>query len=196
VERVTAWAEKRTAPVVASVSMLVLVMAWSLLGHSILHGGPAKLLSPSDLWSLAASSSAIAHGHFSHIYAHNGALTSPPALVGALAVAHVAGGWGHPEDCVALALVVWAAIELERHGRAGGPRAALVASMVLGDRRVHHIALWWSAVMATLAVMLLSTGPSPRCWVALALWRRRPAPAGNLECEAMVEPLGAVGRRE
>jgi hypothetical protein len=426
-ERVTAWAEKRTAPVVATVAMLVLVMAWSLLGHSIRHGGPAKLLSPSDLWSLAASSSAIAHGHFSHIYVRNGALTSPPAfeialapvllagqalglsphlrvsgqplslwfvlgpaalllassalfavdavarwwrfsdgarmalaLVGALAVANVAGGWGHPEDCVALALVVWAALQLERNGRAGGPRAALllgigiafqpfailgvapvlarlgwrgaarlwwrlllpsllvlvpalaaephrtlfvlvrqpfqpryisytplthlapvigrgldgggptrlaatavaaclavlvcrrrhdlatvltmmavaflvrllletelnwyylwpvpalclllslrrsaarfglcsaalVASMVLGDRRVHHIALWWPAVMATLAVMLLSTGPSPRRWVALAFGRQGPAPAGNLECEAMVEPLGAVGRRE
>ena len=429
-ERVTVWAEERSAPVVGTVAMLVLVMAYSLLGHSVLHGGPAKLLSPSDLWSLAASSSALAHGHFSHIYMRNGALTSPPAfevvlapvllagqalglsphlrvsgqplslwfvlgpaallfassalfavdavarhwrfsdgtrmalaLVGALAVANVAGGWGHPEDCVAVALVVWAALELERHGRAGGPRAALllgvgiafqplallgvapvltrlgwrgaarlwwrlvlpslvvvvpalvaephrtlfvlvhqpfqpryisftplthlapvigpgldgggparlialalsaclavvvcrrrhdlatvltmttlaffirvlletelnwyylwpvpalclllslrrsrlrfglcsaalVATMVLGDRRVHHIALWWPALMALLAVMLLSTGPSPRRWaarVAPATGRHEHAPESTVECGAMVEPSGAVGRRE
>ncbi len=430
--RVTAWAEERHAPVVATVAMLVLVMAYSLLGQSVLHGGHAKLLSPSDLWSLAASSSALAHGHFSHIYVRNGALTSPPgfevvlapvllagqalglsphlrvagqplslwfvlgpaallfassalfavdavarhwrfsdgarmalALVGALAVANVAGGWGHPEDCVALALVVWAALALERRGRAGGPRAALllgvgiafqplallgvapvltrlgwrvarqwwrlalpsllvvspalvaephrtlfvlvhqpfqphyisftplthlapvigpgldgggparliaiavsaclavvvcrrrhdlttvltmttvaffirvlletelnwyylwpvpalclllslrrsrlrfglcsaslVAIMVLGNHKVHDIALWWPALMALLAIMLLSTGPAPRGWVALVArstrptGRHEPAAASTVECEAMVEPSGAVGRRE
>ena len=32
------------------------------------------------------------------------------ALVGAVAVGNVAGLWGHPEDCVALAMVVWAAL--------------------------------------------------------------------------------------
>ena len=41
-------------------------------------------------------------------------------------MANVVGGWGHPEDCVALALVTWAALEMERHGTAGGPRAALL----------------------------------------------------------------------
>ena len=89
--RVTVWAEERSAPVVATVVMLVLVMAYSLLGHSVLHGGPAKLLSPSDLWSLAASSSALAHGHFSHIYVRNGALTSPPAFEVVLAPVLLAG---------------------------------------------------------------------------------------------------------
>ena len=428
-ERVTAWAEERSAPVVATVAMLVLVVAYSLLGHSLLHGGPTKLLSPSDLWSLAASASALAHGHFSHVYVRNGALTSPPAfeavlapvllagqalglsphlrvageplslwfvlspaalvcassalfavdavarhwrfpdgarmalaLVGALGVANVAGGWGHPEDCVAVALVVWAALALERGGGArgrrtalllglgiafqplallgvapvltrlgwrdaarqwwrlvlpslvvvlpelvaephrtlfvlvhqpfqpryisftplthlapvigpgldgGGPArliavalsaclavvvcrrrhdlatvltmtavaffvrvlletelnwyylwpvpalclllslrrgrlrfalcsAALVATMVLGDHKVHDIALWWPALMGLLAVMALSTAPTPRRRVApvAVAPRHEPAPARTVECEAMVEPSGAVGRRE
>ena len=46
------------------------------------------------------------------------------ALVGALGVANVAGGWGHPEDCVAVAFVVWAALALERGGSVAAPRAA------------------------------------------------------------------------
>jgi hypothetical protein len=48
------------------------------------------------------------------------------ALAGALGVANVAGLWGHPEDCVAVAMVLWSALALERHGRTAGPRAALL----------------------------------------------------------------------
>ncbi len=190
--RVSLWAEQRNAPLVATIAMFAPVMAYSLLGHSGLHGGHFELVAPGDLWSLAASSSALAHGQFAHIYVPKGALTSPPALefvlapvelaaqalglaphfpgsqpfslwlvlgpaalllaspvlfavdavarywrlssgtrlglalVGALGVANVAGLWGHPEDCVAVAMVVWAALQLERHGGAAGPRAALL----------------------------------------------------------------------
>jgi hypothetical protein len=190
---ISAWVEERSAPVAATVMMLVGVMAFSLLGHAALHVGRGHLVSPSDLWSLAASSSAILHAHLADIYMRNGALTSPPALelvlvpvlalgqllglsphlhnsgeplslwfvlgpaavllastalfaidatarywgfsdgrrlvlalVGALGVANVAGGWGHPEDCVAVALVVWAALALERGGSDAAPRAALL----------------------------------------------------------------------
>ncbi len=424
---ISAWAEERSAPVAATVVMLVGVMAFSLLGHSALHIGKSNLVSPSDLWSLATSSAAILHAHLADIYRRNGALTSPPALelvlvpvlalgqlvglsphlhtsgeplslwfvlgpaavllastalfavdavarhwgfserrrlalalVGGLGVANVAGGWGHPEDCVALALVVWAALTMERGGSDAAPRAALllgvgiafqplallgvapvlarlswraaarlswrlalpsvavlipplvaethrtlfvlvrqpfqpkyisltpltrvapvigpglhgggptrliatalgaavairvchrthdldrvlamaavafflrvlletelnwyylwpvpalclvlslrrsmlrfalcttalVASMVLGDRRVHDIVLWWPALMATLVVMLASVGPSPRRWAALTTGRReRPGPAGAVECGAMV-PVDAGIRRE
>jgi hypothetical protein len=74
--------------------------------------------------------------------------------------------------------------------------AALVASMALGDRRVHDIALWWPALMATLVLMLLSVGPSPRRWLDLASGRREgPGPAGPVECEGMV-PVGAGLRPE
>jgi hypothetical protein len=46
------------------------------------------------------------------------------ALVSALGVANVAGVWGHPEDCVAVAMVVWAALAIERRPDTGGRRAA------------------------------------------------------------------------
>ena len=51
------------------------------------------------------------------------------ALVGALGVGNVVAGWGHPEDCVALAFVVWAALAMERRGLAGAPRAALLLGL-------------------------------------------------------------------
>jgi hypothetical protein len=190
-ERLSAWAERRAAPLMVTIAMLIAVMAYSLLFHPLFHVGKIKLLSPSDLWSLAKSSNAFLHGNFAHIYERNGSLTSPPAfeavlapiiglgeliglsphlhstgeplsmwlvlgpaalllastalfaidavarhwhfsdgkrialaLVGGVGVANVAGGWGHPEDCIAVAFVVWAALALERDGLRAAPRAA------------------------------------------------------------------------
>jgi hypothetical protein len=198
-ERISAWAEHRAAPVVATTTMLVVVMAYSLLGHPLLHIGRHALLAPSDYLSLVNSSSAILHGRFGLIYGNDAALVSPPALevvlvpvialghlvglspadrhlsgeplsmwlvtgpaavlmastvlfaldavarwwrltrrsrvalalAGALGVGNVVGGWGHPEDCVALALVVWAALALDRRGRAGAARAALLLGLAM-----------------------------------------------------------------
>ena len=48
--------EHRAAPVLATAAMLVVVMAFSLLGHVVLHIGRVGLLAPGDLWSLAGSS--------------------------------------------------------------------------------------------------------------------------------------------
>ncbi len=194
--RVAGWLENRTPPVVATVAMLVAVMAYSLMGHAVLHGGQDGLLSPSDLWSLAGSSSAVLHGDFAHVYMRHGALTSPPAfeialapvmalgellglsphlrvtgeplsmwlvlgpaavflastalfavdavarawgfseqrrlalaLVGGLGVANVVGYWGHPEDCIAVAFVLWAALSIERRGSAGASRTALLLGL-------------------------------------------------------------------
>jgi hypothetical protein len=233
--QVSDWVERRSSPVVAAMFLLVLIMAFSLFGHSALHVGHQKLASPSDLWSLASSSIAMLHGHFAHVYVKNGALSSPPALevvlapvlglgqlvglaphlrtageplslwfvlgpaaallastvlfaldavarhwglaerprlalalVGALGVADVAGGWGHPEDCVALAFVVWAALALERDG-AAAPRAALLLGLGiafqplavlgvapvlarLGWRRV--LGLSWRLALPSLAVII------------------------------------------
>ncbi len=173
--------------------MLVGGLAYSIFGLAAVHGGRLKLSAPSDLWDLAGSSSALVHGHFSYIYVHNGALTSPPAfefalapvillgqllglsrpvhqtgepiglwfllgpaailigssalfaidavarhwhfserdrlllaLCGGLAVANVVVGWGHPEDCVALSLLLWAALALEREGTSAAPKAAWI----------------------------------------------------------------------
>ena len=91
------------------------------------------------------------------------------ALVGALAVANVAGGWGHPEDCVAVALVVWAALELERRGRAGGPRAALLLGVGIAFQPLALLGvvpvltrlgwrgaarLWWRLLLPSLVVVV------------------------------------------
>jgi hypothetical protein len=48
------------------------------------------------------------------------------ALVSALCVANVTGLWGHPEDCIAVAMVLWSALALDKHGTATGPSAALL----------------------------------------------------------------------
>jgi hypothetical protein len=191
-QRTSWWLEARSAPVVATVAMLVGGMAYSLFWMTAVHGGPIKLLAGGDLFSLAKSSSALLHGHFSAIYYKDSALTSPPALelvlapvvglgqvlglaghlnggrqalslwlvigpagiligsvalfavdaiarswgfsdqrrlalalVGGIAVGNVVVVWGHPEDCVSLALVLWSALLIDRHraDRTGGGEA-------------------------------------------------------------------------
>jgi hypothetical protein len=190
--RISPWVVQRRAPIVATFAMFVPVLAYSLLGHGGAHGGHYEPVTPSDLWGLAASSWALVHGQFAHIYVvPQGTLTSPPALevalapvlliaqatglasqhsgepvglwlllapvvlllastllfaidavarhwnlsdgrrlglalASALGVANVTGLWGHPEDCIAVAMVLWSALALERRGSAAGPRAALL----------------------------------------------------------------------
>jgi hypothetical protein len=51
------------------------------------------------------------------------------AFAGALGVANVTALWGHPEDCLAVALVLWSALAVERHGSAAAPRAALLLGL-------------------------------------------------------------------
>jgi hypothetical protein len=189
--RAKAWVGERKVPIVATVAMVIPVMAYSVLGGG-LHGGHVHLVTPGDLWGLVGSSWAFAHGHFGHIFGAGAPASSPPgiqtvfapvlliaqaaglvssfdhhqplglwlllgpvvlllasltlfavdatarswglsdgrrlglALASALGVANVAGIWGHPEDCIAVAMVLWSALELERRGNAGGRRAALL----------------------------------------------------------------------
>jgi hypothetical protein len=235
-DRASEWADRRAPPVVATVVTLVLVMAYSLLAHSVLHVGKGTLVSPGDLWSLTNSSSSILHGRFSEIYVRHGALTSPPALefvlvpvlglgqlvglsphlhsggeplslwfvvgpvaillastvlfaidavarswrlgqghrlalalVGALGVANVVGFWGHPEDCVAVALVLWAALTMERFGEPGARRAALLLGVAVAFQPLAllgvapvlarlswraAVRLWWRLVVPSLVVLV------------------------------------------
>ena len=235
-QRLARWVELRNAPVTATMAMLLVVMAFSLLGHTVLHAGHSRLLAPGDLWSLAQSSSAVLHGDFARIYVHDGALTSPPAfeialapvmalgqlaglsphlhrageplsmwfvlgpaavvagstvlfavdavartwrfsdrsrmaiaLVGALGVANVVGGWGHPEDCVSLALVIWAALAMERSGAAGASRAAVLLGIALAFQPLAILGVapvlarlplrelarqWWRLLLPSLIVLL------------------------------------------
>ncbi len=80
-DRVSEWAERRTAPVVATVVMLVLVMTYSLLAHSVFHVGTNTLRvseRPLEPGRLARRPSCTATS--AQIYVRHGALTSPPAL--------------------------------------------------------------------------------------------------------------------
>jgi hypothetical protein len=236
-DRVSEWADRRAPPVVATVLTLILVMAYSLLAHSVLHVGKGTLVSPGDLWSLTNSSSAILHGRFGEIYLRHGALTSPPALefvlvpvlalgqlvglsphlrssgeplslwfvvgpvaillastvlfavdavarswrlgeghrlalalVSALGVANVVGFWGHPEDCVAVALVLWAALTMDRFGEPGARRTALLLGVAVAFQPLALLGvapvlarlswraatrLWWRLVLPSLVVLVL-----------------------------------------
>jgi hypothetical protein len=98
--------------------------------------------------------------------------------------------WPVPALCLVLSL---------RRGRVrfGLCAAAMVASGVLADHRVHHIAWWWPALMATTALMLLCIGPTPRRWLELAAGRRRhEEPARPVEFVAMVSAANAGQPRE
>jgi hypothetical protein len=181
--RLSVWLDTRSAPVLATVALLVLGMAYSLFWLEAVHGGPISLEVGSDLSSFVQSASAIGHGHFTGIYYPGSKLTSPPALeltlvqvvglaqalglashvhgggfagsfwlilgpvtillastalfaidavarrwglgppqrvalalISAVGVADVAIYWGHPEVCVSLALVLWAAVAVDRDG--------------------------------------------------------------------------------
>ncbi len=189
-DRLTAWLEVRSAAVIATVALVVLGMAYSLLWLSTVDGGPLRLSVGPDLWSFTTSAKAILHGHFSAIYYKNSALTSPPAfelaispvvglgealglsphlhgggqalslwlivgpaallvasvaifavdavarifaisesnrivlaLMSGVGVADVAIFWGHPEVCISLALVIWAALVVNRGDEASLTRA-------------------------------------------------------------------------
>jgi hypothetical protein len=259
--RLSLWAERRSAPVVATVLMVIGVMAFSLLGQRLLHGGGAfKLLSPSDLWSMSTASRAILHGHFSHIYVPGNALTSPPAfefllvpvlafgellglsphqhgtgqamsmwfvlgpvaallastplfaldavarswrwserrrlalaLVGAFGVANLAVAWGHPEDCVAVALVVWAALAMEHGGDAAAPRAAWLLGAGIAFQPLAVIGLapvlarlgwrgaarqWWRVALPPAAVLVPALLAEPH-GTLFVLWHQPFAPRFN-----------------
>jgi hypothetical protein len=98
--------------------------------------------------------------------------------------------WPVPALCLVLAL--------RRSGlRFAVCSLALLASMIMGDRRVHHIATWWPALMGILVVMLLTIGPSPRAWPSLVTGRGGSADSIRpVEFEGVMVPVGADLLRE
>lgn len=232
--RLSAWAEARSAPVVGTIAMLAGGLAYSLLWMKTVHGGPVKLLAGPDLFSLAQSSAALLHGHFSAIYFKGSALTSPPALelvlapvvglgqlfglmghlrggrpassfwfvlgpvafllgsmalfavdavgrawgfserrrlalalVGGLAVANVVVEWGHPEDCVSLALVVWAALVADRGEHAGGDATRDTGASISRVGWLLGVAIAFQP-LALLGVAPILARYSWRVWVRLS----------------------------
>ena len=91
------------------------------------------------------------------------------SMLAALGVVSAAVFWGHPEDCIALALVLWAALAVDRNGKSGlrragwllgvaiacQPLALLAAAPVVarfGWRDLHGAA--WRLALPTAVVIL------------------------------------------
>jgi hypothetical protein len=205
-DRISAWAEHRNAPIVATVAMLVVgplyVIAYGTLR---LHG---LWITSSDMWVIARSAAAITHGQFSHVYAPGAAMASPPALefvqaplvalgaamglhplqpntlqapylwtilgpanillgstalfavdavarrwnlsdgrrlalalACALWVGNVVVFWGHPEDCLAVALAIWGALAMDRGDEQGLHRAGWLVGLAIAFQPLALLAV-------------------------------------------------------
>jgi len=63
------------------------------------------------------------------------------AVVAGLGVVSAAVFWGHPEDCIALALVPWAALAVDRDGRHGLRRAAWLLGVAVACQPLALLAV-------------------------------------------------------
>jgi hypothetical protein len=81
------------------------------------------------------------------------------ALLGAVGVADVIFGWGHPEDCAALALVIWSALVFDRKGDPALPTVAWLLGVAIAFQP-----------MALLGAVPILARCGRRAWVA-ASWR-------------------------
>ena len=63
------------------------------------------------------------------------------ALVAGLGVVSAAVFWGHPEDCIALALVVWAALAVDRDGVGGLHRAGWLLGLAIACQPLALLAV-------------------------------------------------------
>ena len=122
-QRFLSWAEARSAPVVATMAMLVGGLAYVVAWGKVRHGGIWQ--TPPDLWGIARSSDALVHGNFSGVYFPHAALTSPPGLEYLLApVVALGSAFGlHPlQGHVNGSPYLWAIL---------GPAAILIGSSAL-----------------------------------------------------------------
>jgi len=63
------------------------------------------------------------------------------SLVAGLGVVSAAGFWGHPEDCIALALVLWAALAVDRDGAGGVKRAGWLLGVAVACQPLALLAV-------------------------------------------------------
>ncbi len=63
------------------------------------------------------------------------------SLVAGLGVVSATMFWGHPEDCISFALVVWAALAVERRGAGGLPRAAWLLGLAVAFQPLALLAV-------------------------------------------------------
>jgi hypothetical protein len=111
------------------------------------------------------------------------------ALVGGIGVASVVQEWGHPEDCVALALVVWSALAFER-GSVAGAAAGDGDGVVDSDRWLARAGWLLGLAVAFQPLALLAVTPI----FARVGWRSVPSLVVRLAAPSLlvlIAPLSA-----
>jgi hypothetical protein len=174
-QRASAWLDVRSAPVVATVALLAVGMAYSFLWRKVVHGTPGIVpIEGFDMASFTRISLNILHGNFSQIYYKHSSLTSPPALE--LILVPAAG----------LTQILGFAPGLPGHRTAAsawlvmGPVALIIASTALFaiDAYARHwrlssakrMALALVGAVAIASVVIYWGHPEVPASLALALW--------------------------
>jgi hypothetical protein len=179
------WVRSRLAPVAAAAAALAGGMLYVIVWGAVRHHG--TWLAPPDLWNSVVSAVAVSHLDFSGVYYGQATLLSPPGLEYLLAP--VTGFWPIAALCLLLCL-------RRSWRRFWVCAAAALTNLVLGNYIVHSIGLWWPAVMATAAAMLLlaAVPPAPGAPTASSA-PGAPTPAVEFEAVAVDSPTSAGPRR-
>lgn len=74
------WSRERSAPVSATVCMLVLGFSFSMFWFTLRFGAAGIWRTPADFWATYLAATAIAHGHLGDVYSHATALVTFPAI--------------------------------------------------------------------------------------------------------------------
>ena len=77
--------ERRIAPIVATVALVVLAMVWVRYWNGVSGGDPTVWRTPPDIWLTYYAAVQAVHGHFANIYAAQSALVAFPGIVVVLA---------------------------------------------------------------------------------------------------------------
>jgi hypothetical protein len=172
--RASAWLDIRSAPVVATVALLAVGLAYSFLWRKVIHGTGIEPIEGADMASFTRISLNILHGHFSQIYYQHSSLTSPPALE--FLLVPMAGltqllGFAHNLADHKVAASAWFLM---------GPVALLIASTALFaiDAYARHWSLSEAKRLALAVVVAGAIGSVVIFWghpevpvsLALALW--------------------------
>ena len=100
------------------------------------------------------------------------------AVVAGLGVVSAAVFWGHPEDCIALALVVWAALAVDRRGAGGLRRAGWLLGLAVACQPLALLAVAPIVACAAVARRVVGRLAPRRAQRAASCspssWRRRP----------------------
>jgi hypothetical protein len=129
----------KSSQVISPPGLEVLLAPFMALGHALGLRTPQKGLARSDsLWIIlfpaaliAASSALFALDAVARSWLVSEGKRMALSVVAGLGVLSAVVYWGHPEDCIALGLVLWAALLIEREGVAGTSRAGWLLGLAV-----------------------------------------------------------------